>query len=311
VRFTIITPTLNREKYVAEAIESVLAQGYPDFEHWIIDGGSTDRTLEVVQSYPHLRVISEPDGGVYDAFNKGLDRATGDAVIFLNSDDTLAPGTLSLANQIFENALGTKIVSGGCEIFRRTNNGQEIVMHRYQNASQYQLSFRNVTLGLPNINARVFRRAVFDQLGRFDLAYPIASDRELLLRAARANLPDAPVSKVLYRYRWHNESLTMNAGSTAMSRAQVDGLSLIDQLLPDPGISEEQRQILRQWRRECLANDIMVQVVGLKAGRAFAIFLSAIKHDPALPLTLLRLGLLAIGRRVRTYYRLFRATHAA
>jgi glycosyltransferase involved in cell wall biosynthesis len=311
VRFTIITPTLNREKYVTEAIESVLAQEYDDIEHWIIDGGSTDRTLEVVQSYPHLRVISEPDRGVYDAFNKGLDRATGDAVIFLNSDDILAPGALALAKQIFENALGAKIVSGGCEIFRRTDGDREIVMHRYQNPREYQLSFRNVTLGLPNINARIFRRGVFDQLGRFDLAYPIASDRELLLRAVRANLPDAPVSKVLYRYRWHDESLTMNAGSTAMSRAQLDGLNLISRLLPDPGISEEQRRQLRQWRRECFANDIMVQVITGKAGRAFTIFLSAIKQDPALPLCLLRLGLLAVGRRVRTYYRLFRATHAA
>jgi glycosyltransferase involved in cell wall biosynthesis len=311
VRFTIITPTLNREKYVAEAIESVLAQEYDDVEHWIIDGGSTDRTLEVVQSYPHLRMISEPDRGVYDAFNKGLDRATGDAVIFLNSDDILAPGALALAKEIFENTLGTKIVSGGCEIFRRTDSGREIVMHRYENAREYQLSFRNVTLGLPNINARIFRRGVFDQLGRFDLAYPIASDRELLLRAARANLPDAPVSKVLYRYRWHDQSLTMNAGSTTMSRAQLDGLSLINRLLPDPGISEEQRRLLRQWRRVCFANDIMVQVISGKASRAFTIFFSAIKRDPALPLGLLRLGLLAIGRRVPKYYRLFRATHAA
>ena len=104
MRFTIITPCLNREKFIAEAIESVLAQRYHDIEHWIIDGGSTDKTLEIVRSYPHLRVLSEPDRGVYDAFNKGLDRATGDAVIFLNSDDLLTPGTLALAQQIFQNA---------------------------------------------------------------------------------------------------------------------------------------------------------------------------------------------------------------
>jgi hypothetical protein len=168
-----------------------------------------------------------------------------------------------------------------------------------------------VALGLPNINARVFRRAVFDQLGRFDLAYPIASDRELLLRVARANLPDAPVSKVLYRYRWREESLTRNAGSTAMSRAQLDGLRLIDRLLPDPDISEEQRQILKQWRQEGFANDIIAQLFRGKARRAFTIFLSGMKKDPAFPLTLLRLGLPGIGRRIRTYNRFLRRTHAA
>jgi len=311
VRFTIITPTLNRDKFIAEAIESVLAQQYGEVEHWIIDGGSTDRTLEIVRSYPGLQVISETDRGVYDAFNKGLDRATGDAVIFLNSDDVLAPGALALAKEIFENAVGTKIISGGCEIFRRTDTGHEIVMHSYQDARQYQLSFRNVILGLPNINARIFRRSVFDQLGRFDLTYPMASDRDLLIRAAEAKIPDAPVSKVLYRYRWHDESLTMNAGNPSMSRAQLDGLKLISKMLPDPNISGEQRAMLRQWRQECFANDVMIQVANGKINRAATIFCSGIKQDPALPLTLSRLSLLAIGLRIRTHYRLFRAKHAA
>src|SRR5580692_5502124 len=150
MRFTIITPCLNREKFIVEAIESVIAQQYDGIEHWIIDGGSTDKTLDIVRGYSHLRVLSEPDRGVYDAFNKGIDRATGDALIFLNSDDLLTPGTLALAQQIFQ----------------------------------------NVTLGYPNINARIFRRSVFDKLGRFDLAYAIASDRELLMRGALANIPD-------------------------------------------------------------------------------------------------------------------------
>jgi glycosyltransferase involved in cell wall biosynthesis len=187
MRFTVITPCLNRENFIAEAIESVLAQKYDDVEHWIIDGGSKDKTLDIVRGYPHLRVLSEQDRGVYDAFNKGLERATGDAVIFLNSDDLLTPGTLALARKIFENALGTQIISGGCEIFRQTDAGREIKMHCYDNPKQNQLSFRNVTLGFPNINARIFRRSVFDKVGRFDLAYTIASDRDLLMRAALAN----------------------------------------------------------------------------------------------------------------------------
>ena len=311
MRFTIITPCLNREKFIGEAIESVLAQEYEKIEHWIIDGGSTDDTLDIVRGYPHLRVLSEPDRGVYDALNKGLDRATGDAVIFLNSDDLLAPGTLALGRQIFENALGTQIISGGCEIFRRTENGREIKMHCYEDARQYQLNFRNVTLGLPNINARIFRLSVFEKLGRFDLAYPIASDRDLLVRAARANIPDAPVSKVLYRYRWHDGSLTMNAGSATVSQAQLDGLTLINRLLPDPTVTRDQQRILRQWRRECVATDVMVQVLNREFGEAITIFSRGFRQDAALPYTLCRLGLLAIGRRIRTHYRLFRAKHGA
>ena len=309
MRFTVITPCLNRENFIAEAIESVLAQKYDDVEHWIIDGGSKDKTLDIVRGYPHLRVLSEQDRGVYDAFNKGLERATGDAVIFLNSDDLLTPGTLALARKIFENALGTQIISGGCEIFRQTDAGREIKMHCYDNPKQNQLSFRNVTLGFPNINARIFRRSVFDKVGRFDLAYAIASDRDLLMRAALANIPDAPVANIVYRYRWHDGSLTMNAGNTTLSKAQHEGLALVANLLAKPNITDEQRKILGQWRRECVSTDVMIQVLKRRLGSAAGVFLPAFRQDPRLPFTLFRLGLLAIGRRIRTYYRLFRAEH--
>jgi glycosyltransferase involved in cell wall biosynthesis len=309
MRFTIITPCLNREKFISEAIESVLAQRYDDVEHWIIDGGSTDNTLDIVRGYPHLRVVSERDRGVYDAFNKGLDRATGDAVIFLNSDDLLTPGTLALGKQIFQSAVGTQVISGGCEIFRRMETGTEIKMHCYDDPRQNQLNFRNVTLGFPNINARIFRRSVFEKLGRFDLAYPLASDRDLLLRAALASIPDAPVANILYRYRWHEGSLTMNAGNSSMSQAQKDGLNIIASLSANPKITSDQRQILRQWRRECVATDIMIQVLNRKLGRAATIFGETFRQEIILPYTLSRLGLLAIGRRIRTHYRLLRAEH--
>jgi glycosyltransferase involved in cell wall biosynthesis len=311
MRFTVITPCLNREKFIAEAVESVVAQHYDDVEHWIIDGGSTDKTLDIVRSYSHLRVVSERDRGVYDAFNKGLDRASGGAVIFLNSDDLLTPGTLALAQQIFQNAVGTQIISGGCEIFRRTDTGKEIQMHCYDDAKQNQLNFRNVTLGYPNINARIFRRSVFDKLGRFNLAYPMASDRDLLMRAALANIPDAPVANILYRYRWHEGSLTMNAGNSSLSQAQQDGLNIIASLLAEPKITEDQRRILGQWRRECVATDVMIQVLNRRVGRAATIFSQTLRQEGLLPFTLMRLGSLALGRRVRTYYRLLRAEHGA
>jgi glycosyltransferase involved in cell wall biosynthesis len=311
MRFTVITTCLNREKFIAEAVESVVAQQYDDVEHWIIDGGSTDKTLDIVRSYSHLHVVSERDRGVYDAFNKGLDRATGGAVIFLNSDDLLTPGTLALAQQIFQNAVGTQIISGGCEIFRRTDAGKEIKMHCYDDPKQNQLNFRNVTLGFPNINARIFRRSVFDKLGRFNLAYPMASDRDLLLRAALANIPDAPVANILYRYRWHEGSLTMNAGNSSLSQAQQDGLNIIAGLLADPNITEDQRRILGQWRRECVATDVMIQVLNRRLEQASRIFWPIFRQDGLLPITLFRLGLLAVGRRIRTHYRLYQAEHAA
>lgn len=89
---TVITITFNCIKYgrketLIQSIESVQNQDYENFEHIIIDGASSDGTLELLQSYPHLKVFSEPDRGVYDAFNKGVKRANGKYIVFVNSDD--------------------------------------------------------------------------------------------------------------------------------------------------------------------------------------------------------------------------------
>ena len=89
MRISIITVTYNAEATVERTLESVAQQTYPDVEHLIIDGASTDHTLEIAQKYPHAIVISEPDKGLYDAMNKGLQRATGDYLCFLNAGDKL------------------------------------------------------------------------------------------------------------------------------------------------------------------------------------------------------------------------------
>ena len=92
---TTITPSLNRAKFIDEAIKSVLNQDYPHVEHIIIDGGSTDGTLDVLALYPNLKVISEPDQGIYDAINKGIRMAKGDIIGILNSDDYYEPNFFS------------------------------------------------------------------------------------------------------------------------------------------------------------------------------------------------------------------------
>ena len=100
--FTILTPSFHRAGMIARAVESVLAQGEANFEHIIIDGGSTDGTLDVLKKYPHLKVISEPDQGMYDALNKGLRLARGRVIGLLNTDDTLAPNALAAVRAGFD-----------------------------------------------------------------------------------------------------------------------------------------------------------------------------------------------------------------
>lgn len=89
MKISIITVTYNAEATIERTLESVAMQTYPDIEHLVIDGASKDRTVEIARRYPHAIVVSEPDKGLYDAMNKGLKRATGDYLCFLNAGDKL------------------------------------------------------------------------------------------------------------------------------------------------------------------------------------------------------------------------------
>lgn len=110
MKISIITPSYNSGDYIERAIESVLAQNCDDWEHLIIDGGSTDGTLNILQRYPHLRYISEPDGGQADAMNKGFRMSTGDIIVYLNADDYFFKGAFNAVLEEFSK--GAKFVVG-------------------------------------------------------------------------------------------------------------------------------------------------------------------------------------------------------
>jgi glycosyltransferase involved in cell wall biosynthesis len=303
MKISIITASLNRKEFIGAAIESILAQNYPDFEHWIIDGGSSDGTLVFLSHYPHLKVLSEPDRGVYDAWNKGIDRAKGDFISFLNSDDVFAPGAFKSCAKIVSGSPSVPVVSGGCQIYQTGRFGHEVEMHRYQDPKRYRLSLRNATVGLPIINSRFFRRSLFDKLGCFDLAYAVASDREFLIRASLAGITDVCTSEIYYRYCWHPGSLTMNAGNRSMLRGLEDGLDMIRRTRASGSIGSADGETLQEWQRELHATMVLLHAVMRDGDKAFAVAKESVLNDPRWLLTLLRCGLLAAGRRVRTKIR--------
>jgi len=113
-RISLITSSFNQGRFIARTIESVLAQDYPDVEHIVVDGMSTDSTADVLARFRHLTVIREPDRGQADAINKGFRAATGQIFGFLNSDDTLEPGALRSVADAIDPAAGRHIVMGRC-----------------------------------------------------------------------------------------------------------------------------------------------------------------------------------------------------
>ena len=121
-RISVVTSSYNQGRFIGRTIQSVLAQDYPNLEHIVVDGMSTDDTPEVLARYPHLRVIREPDSGQAEAINKGFRLATGDVYCFLNSDDTFLPGALHRVAREIDPARGRHVVMGRCAFVDEDDN---------------------------------------------------------------------------------------------------------------------------------------------------------------------------------------------
>jgi len=121
MKISVITPSFNSGIYLEKAIQSVLVQDYDDYEHIIVDGGSTDNTIEILKEYDHLRWISEPDKGQVDAMNKGFRMARGDVLVYLNADDYFLEGAFSAVMPHFKK--GAWMVMGKVKVYtQKTDN---------------------------------------------------------------------------------------------------------------------------------------------------------------------------------------------
>ncbi|WP_198373803.1 glycosyltransferase family 2 protein, partial [Roseomonas rosulenta] len=209
-RFSIVTPCLNRAATIGAAIQSVLAQRHPSFEHIIVDGGSTDGTAEVLARFPHLVVVREPDRNLYDALNKGLRRVRGELVGLLNSDDLYAPGAFAAAEAALADP-ALDLVIGAAEFFA-TEDGRDITLRRLAGEAAVGLSEANAIGNVTTMNAAIYRRALFDRVGFFDDRFPLAADKDFWLRLVLAAPRHRVIPDTIIRYRSHAGSLTFAAG---------------------------------------------------------------------------------------------------
>lgn len=182
VLFTVITPALNCGAYIRHNIDSVHRQGLsPDrLEHWVIDGGSTDNTVEILKSIPDVQWISEPDKGLSDAVNKGLMRARGEWIAWLNADDELYPGALNTVLDWATQHPNIDIFCGD-EIILRYDGTQEQVVKGWTYTYDALLARR------PGINqaSTFLRRRLVERIGGLDVTNHYAMDYEWLVRATQ------------------------------------------------------------------------------------------------------------------------------
>ena len=200
MRISIITVAYNAARTIADTLESVAAQTHPEIEHIVVDGASTDGTLDVIERHHDklTKVISEPDRGIYDAMNKGIRVATGDVIGFLNADDVFAQkNVLAMVAEIMKRE-HLDALFGDVEFFRPDNPGRTI--RRYSSA--HFRPDRSAWGWMPAHPALFVRREVFQRVGVFRTDYRIAGDFEFVARAFGKNtLRYRHLPEVLVRMR--------------------------------------------------------------------------------------------------------------
>ena len=203
---SIITPCLNRAKYIEDAVESVLKQNYPYFEHIIIDGGSTDGTLDILARYPHLRVVSEPDRGLYDALNKGIQVARGDIIGWLNSDDLYTDGVFYDVARKATEFPSVEIITGDSDLFVGSPDSNHVI-RRNKFYSCRELTEGRLA-GVISLNGCFFKRDLFEKIGLFNANYCLTADHDFLIRLSIHKPACSSLGRVSYHYRQHKGSLT-------------------------------------------------------------------------------------------------------
>lgn len=205
LKISVVTAVYNRADTIAQSIESVQQQTYPNTEHVIQDGASSDGTLEVIANVSKGRAIveSRPDGGIYDAINCGIKRSTGDIIGLMHSDDFFADAYVL---EKVAHAFGDPKIDGvyGDLQYVAASNPDRVVRHWKSGKYDRSLLSRG---WMPPHPTLYLRRAVFERYGDYDTSFRIAADYDAMLRyLGQGNIKLSYIPEVLVKMRTGGES---------------------------------------------------------------------------------------------------------
>ena len=205
MKISIITSVYNNKETIKDAIESVLNQTYKNIEYIIVDGASSDGTIEIVESYGDKisTFVSESDEGIYDGLNKGVSLSTGDVVAFLHSDDIYASDNIvqKIADEFIQDSLLDGVY--GDLVYTPKDDTSKVL--RYWKSKDFDMSLLSQGW-IPAHPTFFVRREVYEKYGGFDLGFKIAGDYDFMLRVLSAGIKVKYIPEVLYKMRVGGES---------------------------------------------------------------------------------------------------------
>lgn len=204
-KISIITPSYNQGQFIEDAIQSVLNQGYSNFEHIIIDGRSSDNTVKILRKYQHLRWISESDEGQGDAINKGFKMASGDIIGWLNADDYYLPDVFNkVSKELENNSLIDGVYSNYKFVDRTGEITREIITHPpVKWLSLFQCFIPSTTF--------FFKRKILDQNILIDNDFHIVMDKEFFAHILYEDFTLKYMDEFFAHFRWHENNKSINS----------------------------------------------------------------------------------------------------
>jgi glycosyltransferase involved in cell wall biosynthesis len=200
-----LVPVFNGERFLAEALDSIFAQGWEPLEVVVLDDGSTDSSAEIARSYP-VRYLHQENAGIAAARNAAIAAANGEIVAFLDADDVWLPGTLAKRVRHLVAHPEVGYVVGKMDVFLETGNERpEWIASKFLDEPQNGL-----------LQTFVARREVFDRVGGFDTKFAISEDMDWFARAKDGGVRGDMLDDVCARYRLHSESTTHRERGSVM-----------------------------------------------------------------------------------------------
>jgi glycosyltransferase involved in cell wall biosynthesis len=215
-RISIVTPCLEMGAFIEDAIRSVQSQGYPNFEHIIIDAGSRDQTLKILEHYPHLRWVSEKDRGQSDGLNKGFRIATGDIVGWLNADEYYLPGAFRAIAQAAEaNPRADLFYGDGIETDEQGRVRRTKPAHHFDYGVLLYYGCFIATM------STFFRRRILEQHLFIDIDYRVVMDFEYFVRLANAGKRFQYIPSLIGAFRWTGNNASLQVQKRRQERLRV------------------------------------------------------------------------------------------
>ncbi|GAB3041902.1 glycosyltransferase family 2 protein [Spirosoma pulveris] len=202
-KISIVSPSYNQADFIEDAIVSVLAQNYTNFEHIIIDGGSTDGTTDILKKYPHLIWISEKDNGQSDAINKGFDMASGDIIGWLNTDDYYLPNAF---HQIVDTFKTYKVDA----VYGDVNFIDKQKKHLKKGTSQSPLKWFSLFHCYIHSAAFFFDRKILEEGLKVNPKFHLCMDKDFFANILFKGFKLKYIPKTLTAFRWHENNKSIN-----------------------------------------------------------------------------------------------------